>query len=121
MKASTEQVLDVWMQLEDAYRGVSDYNGHEAEIYRHLVMRYYPGYRMCPPSERKPDGILDGRDLGIERDAFNTILEICELFAEQRNAHVEMTDHQGHRYHIEAWPEEHPGKSKGFHIREEFL
>lgn len=93
INVSVSQLLDVWMELEDAYRGENTYGGHIAEVYRYLVQQHSPAWK-CE-SESKAEA---------------TLINILKLFAEKRNANIRMVSHQGHRYHIKVFPSKGKGK-----------
>ena len=82
INVTTDQLLNVWMELEDALR---DPSCHEAIIYRMTVQRY----EMVNVGE------------AVE-DAERTLSEIYELFAEKRDANilVIVNHHHEHTVHV---------------------
>jgi hypothetical protein len=93
MHVTTDQLLNVWMELEDALKGENTYDGHTAEIYRHTVQRQ--AYAFVAEAAN---------------DAEQSLRNIYKLFAEKREAVVKMVDHQGHRYHIKVTPSKGKGR-----------
>ena len=98
INTSPSQLLDIWIMLEEAYRGKSDYDGHTTEIYRYRVQPY--------------SFLNESVDTKNQREAERTLLSIYELFAEKRDAVVEMVAHQGHRYHIKVTPADEEGHGR---------
>ena len=87
MNCSHEQFAAVWMQLEDALRGVG-WAGNQAEVYLYLVQARHPaldGLKNGVPDE---GSIFRDDYLRREQDAIRTIYGICMLFARQRNAMI---------------------------------
>lgn len=91
MNASTEQVLKVWMKLEDAYNGVARYGSDTAEIYYYLLMPYSPTYLATDGDHNatlcgKDNARFDARVLCDFNDIFG-------MFMEERECELEIEGH----------------------------
>ena len=82
---TTDQLLNVWMQLEDALNGNGLDEGHTAEIYRLSVQRY---------------AMIEVGAAATEAE--RTLLDIYNLFAEKRDANITMVRDFGHRQVVEV-------------------
>lgn len=85
MHVTIDQLLNVWMQLEDALNGNGLDDGHTAEIYRLSVQRY----AMVEVGE-------------AATQAEQTMLEIYKLFAEKRDANITVVKDYKHRQVLEV-------------------
>lgn len=80
---SIEQILSLWMELEDAYRGENGYGGDTAEVY---------GYTLMPdsPTAHSPDMPRQFEEARKEQGllASAAVVAICKYFEQQRNCRV---------------------------------
>jgi hypothetical protein len=72
---SMDQLINLWVQLEDAYRGVNGYGGDTAEIYAYTVQARPPGY---------PWGFFAEDDKEFELKASKSLYEVLNLFKKKR-------------------------------------
>ena len=83
MHVTTDQLLNVWMELEDALNDKNTPDGHVAIIYRMAVQRH----EMVNIGE------------AVE-DAERTLMEIYELFATKRDANITVVVNQYHEHRL---------------------
>ena len=72
---STTQLINLWVELEDAYNGVSGFGSCTAEIYAYTVMP-------CNPSYQHGKGQYDAED---ELNASKALYEVLTLFKSKRD------------------------------------
>ena len=74
---SMKQLLDVWVELEDAYNGVNGYGGDTTETYAYLVMPFSPTYVNTRYTEGSS---FDKDNIQLELQAAKSLYEIlCQL------------------------------------------
>jgi len=81
MYASTRQVLDVWMHLEDARSGVHGFGSKTAEIYVYLLVQHTPSIH------EKSDFFVKQNEEYFEH-AKADFVEIFSLFEKRRGAKI---------------------------------
>ena len=79
---SIQQLISLWVNLEDAYNGVNGYGGDTAEIYAYTVQSRSPGY--------KPggDGIFAEDNKELELNASRSLYEVLKLFKLKRDCKI---------------------------------
>lgn len=88
MNASTEQVLSVWMKLEEAYHGVANYGSDTAEIYYYLLMPYSPTY-IATKGDHK--STLCGRENArFDAHVLCDFQDIFSIFMDERECELEI-------------------------------
>jgi len=83
INVTTDQLLNVWMELEDALNGENSPDGNVAIIYRMAVQRH----EMVHIGE------------AVE-DAERTLMEIYELFAAKRDANITVVVNHHHEHRV---------------------
>lgn len=82
---SPHQLIDLWVQLEDAYNGVNGYGGTVAEIYAYTVEPSNPGYK-------HREGMFDE---DFELNASRSLYSVLRLFKWKRNCIIYIEDVKG--------------------------
>jgi hypothetical protein len=81
LRCSTAQVLDVWMDLEDALRGENGFGGNTAEIYSYRLTEHRP-------SLTASGAIGDEARSEAAAIASKNLKAILEHFTEYRHASI---------------------------------
>jgi hypothetical protein len=74
---SMDQLLNLWIKLEDAYTGNASH-GSVAEVYAYTLMPYSPSYTHTTIA------IFDESRLELEKDAGTALVEVVERFQKLR-------------------------------------
>ena len=109
MYISAAQAIDVWSELETAYRGENHYGGDTAEIYAYTLMPYSPSY-----ARDRHSALFIQEHVQMERRASEALYELLVLFAEKRECRIEVEGHElgpwlrktpfSHRCHVRVFP-----------------
>lgn len=91
---SVDQALDVWADLEDAYRDEHGYGGDIAEIY---------AYRLMPYSPRAHVGSDDVAQRQLARDAGLALVAICKMFEQRRECRIEIETNRDEWDGLDQW------------------
>lgn len=73
---SIQQLITLWVELEDAYNGVNGFGTYTAEIYAYTLQPYSPGYK--PNSDKE-------YNIELELDALKSLYEVLMLFKSKRD------------------------------------
>jgi len=117
---STERLLRVWTELEDALRGQNSYGGHTAEIYGHTLSDRPPSFYALQMRQDLPEaGVLrDEFDIATESAKMNLFM-ICCIFRDIRKCRLEIEGMSlddfrnsdfvlGHRAHVRVTRNDKP-------------
>jgi hypothetical protein len=85
MHCATDQALNVWAELEDAYHGANGFGGDTAEIYAYRLMPMSPSYSITSAYEMPEHPQM-------ERRAWSDLIELCAKFQQHRNCKVVIDD-----------------------------
>jgi hypothetical protein len=76
---SIQQLITLWVELEDAYNGVNGFGSETAEIYAYTLQPRSPGYDQ---GSDKVDSIE------LELDASKSLYEVLVLFKSKRDCDI---------------------------------
>lgn len=82
---STIQLIDLWVQLEDAYNNENSYGGNVAEIYAFTLQPRTPGYT---PNKHNSLGLMDKISAEIELNSSKSLYNILTLFKSKRECTI---------------------------------
>lgn len=77
---SIMQILRLWSELEDAYRGTNGFGGNVAEIYAYTLHGHNPKANI--------DAMKSAEEMSHE--AAESLVAVCCVFEEMRNAEIEV-------------------------------
>jgi hypothetical protein len=80
---SIQQLITLWVELEDAYNGVNGFGSSTAEIYAYTLQPRCPGYEQGSQSEFCVE---------LELDASKSLYEVLMLFKSKRDCVIFIED-----------------------------
>jgi len=90
---SMQQLIDIWVELENAYNGINGYGGTVAEIYAFRLMPYNSIY-----ASGNRTGPIGGEEaVELECNAAVSLFNILKLFEKKRNCIIYIEDVEGKR------------------------
>ena len=108
INVSIQQLINLWVQLEDAYNDENGYGGTVAEIYAYTLQPRTPGYA---PNSDNPFRNFDEKSKEIEFNASKSLYNILTLFKSKRKCVIKIENKRlgkwllkerfNHRLHIE--------------------
>ncbi len=97
-----KQLIDVWMELEQALEGQNSYDGTIAEIHLYTVQAANPALDSLTREPGISSPLLEEYEERRE-NAVRTIYEICKLFAEKQAVTILIEDTCGQDYVEMTW------------------
>ena len=104
---SIQQLITLWVELEDAYNGVNGFGSDTAEIYAYTVQPHSPGYGYNGGGE---DVVATEISRELELNASKSLYEVLMLFKSKRDCIIFieerklgkwlLKDHFHHRLYI---------------------
>lgn len=76
---SKQQLITLWVELEDAYNGVNGFGSDTAEIYAYTLQPRSPGYE----AGSQAPSFLEAH-IELELDTSKSLYEVLMLFKEKR-------------------------------------
>lgn len=98
---SQDRIINIWMQLEDAYRDENSYGGTDAEIYRYMAVDVDGAYINWANNGRPENPILGEEFLELERQAKENLATICKMFEKKRHCEIVMVVDNDNEYSLD--------------------
>ena len=91
---SMQQLINLWVELEDAYNGVNGFGSTVAEVYAYTLQPHYPGYDA---------NNLTMDSLEYETKASTSLYEVLTLFQSKRDCIISIEEDVGKYRKLDTW------------------